>query len=139
MVDLGKGESFGFLGFDFRRVLSRWGPWRPLYTPQRKKRTALLRTLRDIFHRYRAQPVSEVVQRINPILRGWVTYFTIGQSSRCFSIVYHWVDMKIQRHWLRTRQRLGVGWRWWRTLRLSRQVGVFLDYRVRPYRAAAPA
>ena len=139
VVDLRNGESFGFLGFDFRRVLSRWGRWRPLYTPQCKKRTALLRQLRDIFHRYRAQPVRQVVQRINPILRGWVTYFAIGQSSRCFSIVCSWVDMKIQRHWLRTRQRSGFGWRRWRTLRLSRKVGVFLDYHVQPYRAAAPA
>ena len=49
VVDLRNGESFGFLGFDFRRVRSRWGRWRPLYTPQRTKRTALLRTLRDIF------------------------------------------------------------------------------------------
>ena len=136
-VDLGKGESFGFLGFDFRRVLSRWGRWRPLYTPQRKKCTALLRRLRDIFHRYRAQPVREVVHRINPILRGWVRYFAIGQSSRCFSYVCTWVDMKIQRHWLRTRQRPGFGWRRWRWLRLSRAVGVFLDYDVRPYRPAA--
>ena len=30
VVDLRKGESFGFLGFDFRRVRSRWGRWRPL-------------------------------------------------------------------------------------------------------------
>ena len=139
VVDLRKGESFGFLGFDFRRVLSRWGRWRPLYTPQRKKRTALLRTLRDVFHRYRAQPVQEVVQRINPILRGWVNYFAMGQSSRCFAFVCQWVDMKIQRHWLRVRQRPGFGWRRWRKLQLSRAVGVFLDYRVRPYRAAAPA
>ena len=28
----------------------------------------------------------------------------------------------------RTRQRSGFGWRRWRTLRLSRKVGVFLDY-----------
>jgi RNA-directed DNA polymerase len=31
IVDLGKGESFGFLGFEFRRVRSRKGAWRPRY------------------------------------------------------------------------------------------------------------
>ena len=96
--------------------------------------------LRDIFYRFWSQPVSQVVQRINPILRGWVTYFAIGHSSRSFSYVCSWVDMKIQRHWLRARQRPGFGWRRWRWLRLSRAVGVFLDYRdyrVRPYRPAA--
>ena len=71
-VDLVKGESFGFLGFDVRRVRSRWGRWGPLYTPQLKKRTALLRTSRDVFHRYRSQPVSWVVQRTSsPAITSW--------------------------------------------------------------------
>ena len=43
-VDLSQGESFGFLGFDFRRVRSRRGVWRANYTPKLKKRTALLRS-----------------------------------------------------------------------------------------------
>jgi RNA-directed DNA polymerase len=29
VVDLGEGGSFGFLGFEFRRVRSRKGAWRP--------------------------------------------------------------------------------------------------------------
>ena len=33
-VDLSQGESFGFLGFDFRRVRSRRGVWRANYTPK---------------------------------------------------------------------------------------------------------
>ena len=42
MVNLCKGESFGFLGFEFRRIRSRVGRWRPMYQPQGKKRTARL-------------------------------------------------------------------------------------------------
>ena len=34
IVDLSRGESFGFLGFDFRRVRSLRGRWRPQYTPK---------------------------------------------------------------------------------------------------------
>ena len=139
VVDLCQGASFGFLGFDIRRVRSRWGRWRPLYTPQLQKRTALLRKLRDIFHRYRSQPVSWVVRRINPILRGWVTYFAVGQSSRCFSYISNWVEVKLRRHWLRNRKRRGFGWYRWRWLQVSRMVGVFLDYRVRRYRPAVAA
>jgi RNA-directed DNA polymerase len=30
-VDLSQGESFGFLGFDFRRMRSRRGVWRANY------------------------------------------------------------------------------------------------------------
>ena len=51
-VDLRRGESFGFLGFDFRRVRSLRGVWRAHYTPKLKKRTALLRKLKDVFRRH---------------------------------------------------------------------------------------
>ena len=60
-VDLKRGDSFGFLGFDFWRVRSRLGRWMPLYRPQTKKRTALLRQLKVLFRRLRSQPVSRVV------------------------------------------------------------------------------
>ena len=57
-VDLGRGGSFGFLGFDFRRIRSRRGAWRANYTPQLKKRTALQRKLKDVFRRHQSQPVD---------------------------------------------------------------------------------
>ena len=72
MVDLRKQGSFGFLGFDFRRIRSLKGVWRPQYTPKLKKRTAVLAKLRDIFRRHASQPVGRVIEMINPILRGWV-------------------------------------------------------------------
>jgi hypothetical protein len=52
-VDLKPGESFGFLGFAFRRIHSRSGRWLPLRTPRPKARTALLRKLKPIFRRHR--------------------------------------------------------------------------------------
>jgi RNA-directed DNA polymerase len=61
IVDLGRGESFGFLGFDFRRIRSRRGAWRVQYTPKLKKRTALLRKLKGVFRRYRSQRVERVI------------------------------------------------------------------------------
>jgi RNA-directed DNA polymerase len=51
LANLAKGDSFGFLGFEFRRILSLKGAWRPNYTPRLKKRTALLAKLRDVFRR----------------------------------------------------------------------------------------
>jgi RNA-directed DNA polymerase len=55
MVDLGRGESFGFLGFDFRYLCSLRGVMRPHYTPKLKKRTALLRELKEVFRRHRSR------------------------------------------------------------------------------------
>lgn len=129
-MDLAKGESFGFLGFDFRRVRTHSGKWRAHYAPQMKKRTALLRRLKDIFRRYISQPIDRVIDLINPILRGWVAYFAIGDSSRCFGYVQDWVEKKIRRHLMRARKRKGFGWKRWSRRWLYDTLGLFGRYRV---------
>jgi len=129
LVDLAKGDSFTFLGFEFRRILSRKGAWRPNYTPKLKKRTALLGKLRDVFRRFASQPVGRVIELINPILRGWVNYFAVGHSSRCFSFVKDWVEKKIRRHLMRARKRNGFGWQRWSRPWLYGELGLFnLNY-----------
>src|SRR5262244_3935899 len=140
IVDLGRGERFGFLGFDFRRIRSRRGAWRAHYTPQLKKRTALLRKLKDVFRRYQSQPASRVVQLINPVLRGWVNYFAVGHSSECFSFIKDWVEKKVRRHMLRARKRKGFGWTRWSRPWLYETLQLFDSYRVRrPPPKVAPA
>ena len=129
-VDLAQGEGFGFLGFAFRRIRSRAGRWMPLCTPKGKKRTALLGKLKEIFRNSRSQPVGRVVEQINPILRGWVTYFAAGHSSRCFSYIRNWVEQKIRRHLARARQRQGFGWKRWSRDWLYDTLGLFSEYRV---------
>jgi RNA-directed DNA polymerase len=136
IVDLGQGESFGFLGFEFRRVRSRKGAWRPRYTPKRKKRTALLDKLKGIFRRFQSQPVGRVVALINPILRGWVQYFAVGDASRCFGFIKDWVEKKVRRHLMRARGRRGFGWNRWSRRWLYDHLGLFDGYRVcRPPKA----
>ena len=79
MVDLERGESFGFLGFDFRYLRSLRGAMRPHYTPKLKKRTALMRELKEVARNDRAalqerleagdplaRPVEEIEERALP-------------------------------------------------------------------------
>ena len=139
-VDLGRGESFGFLGFEFRRIRSRRGVWRAHYTPKLTKRTALLRKLKDVFRRHQSQPVDRVVKLINPMLRGWVNYFAVGHSSECFSFIKDWVEKKVRRHMSRARKRKGFGWKRWSRQWLYETLGLFNGYRVRrPAPKVAPA
>jgi RNA-directed DNA polymerase len=130
MVDLSKGETFSFLGFEFRRILSRNQKWRAHYAPKLKKRTALFAKLREIFRRYSSQPAGRVIELINPILRGWVNYFAVGHSSRCFSMVKDWVEKKVRRHLMRARKRRGFGWKRWSSEWLYGTLGLFNAYRV---------
>jgi len=140
IVDLTRGESFGFLGFDFRRILSFRRMWRAHYAPKLKKRTALLQKLKEVFRRHQSQSVDRVVSLINPILRGWVNYFAVGDSSRCFSYIQDWVEKKIRRHLMRSRKRKGFGWQRWNRQWLYDGLGLFKGYRVsRGAPKAAPA
>jgi RNA-directed DNA polymerase len=135
IVDLAKGETFGFLGFTIRRVLSRRGKWWLKLTPSVKQRTALLRKLKAEFRRQRSQPVGRVIDVINPILRGWVNYFGVGNSSECFAFVKEWVEKKVRRHLMRARNRPGFGWQRWSRAWIYTTLGLFNGYRV-SYRRA---
>ncbi len=131
IVDLGRGESFGFLGFDFRYLRGMSGKWRPHYTPKLKKRTALLRALKDVFRRHRSQPIDRVISLVNPVIRGWVNYFAVGHSSECFSFIKDWVEKKVRRHMAQARKRQGFGWKRWNRRWIYDTLGLFDGYRVR--------
>ena len=113
----------------------------PLVMPQMKKRTELLRKLKGIFNRSRSQPLRGVIAQINPILRGWVNYFAIGNSSRCFSFIRLWVEKKIRRLLAKARQRRGFGWKRWSSRWLYDGLGLFSEYKVqwKPAMKASPA
>jgi hypothetical protein len=60
-VDLKQGESFGFLGFAFRRIRSRSGRWMPLRTPRpQDTHGALAQTQADL-----PTPSLGTAQRVN--------------------------------------------------------------------------
>ena len=124
MVALARGEQCSFLGFEFRRVRRRRGAWRAWYPPLLKKRTALLRKLKEIFRRYQSQPIERGVALMNPILRGWVRYFAVGDASRCCGLVKDWVEKKVRRHLRRARKRRGFGWKRWRRQWLYQRLGL---------------
>jgi RNA-directed DNA polymerase len=135
IVDLSRDETFSFLGFDYRRVKSRRGVWGVRATPRMKARTALLQKLKDVFRRHQSQPVDRVVYLINPILRGWVNYFRVGNSSECFGYIKDWLEKKIRRHLMYARNRRGFGWNRWSRAWFYDTLGLFNDYGVRYYQS----
>ena len=135
IVDLSRDETFSFLGFDYRRAKTRRGAWGVRVTPRMKARTALLRELKEVFRCHQSQPIDRVIYLINPILRGWVNYFRVGNSSECFGYVKDWLAKKIRRHLMRARKRRGFGWNRWSRAWLYDTLGLFNDYGVRHYRA----
>jgi hypothetical protein len=94
--------------------------------------------LRDDFRRCQSQQVGQVVALINPILSGWVNYFAVGHSSRCFGDVKDWVEKKVRRHTMRARKRRGFGWHRWSRRWLYENLGLFDGYQVRQAPKALP-
>jgi len=135
LVDLTRKDTFSFLGFVYRRVKTRKGKWAVVFIPKIKAQTTLLRKLKDIFARFVSQPVSRIIYLINPILRGWVNYFRIGHSSKCFGYVKGWVEKKIRRHLQRARKRHGFGWNRWSSAWLYNTLGLYNDYKIRYFYA----
>jgi len=126
-----KGVSFDFLGFTFRLKNWRIPKLGPLFMPKARARKSLLSKIKKIFRSLRSQPLEWIINSINPILRGWVNYFRIGNSAKCFSFVKWWVERKARRHLMRARLRKGFGWKRWNTEWFYQQSGLFNDYAVR--------
>jgi len=131
IVDLAKGESFSFLGFEFRQVRTLQGKLGVRIAPTSKARTALTQKLKEVFRRFNSQPIERVIEIINPILRGWANYFRIGNSSLCFGYVKDWAEKKVRRHLMKARQRKGFGWNRWSKNFIYQRLGLYADYKVR--------
>ena len=135
MVNTLKGEAFGFLGFDLRRVGKRNGEGHfILMTPKKKARKAVKAKVRDIIKGGGATPATEMVQRINATLAGWVNYFRVGNSSRAFSEVRDYVEMKVRTLLTRRKRRRksSVGWRRWSNEYLYGVLGLYWDWKIQP-------
>ncbi len=139
LADLVKGETFSFLGFDYRGCKTKSGKRGVRLTPRMKARTKLLQSLKDVFRRRVSQPVEQIITLINPKLRGWANYFRIGHASRCFSYVRYWVERKVRRHLQRARNRWGFGWNRWSSEWLYKNLGLYNDYKIRYYRPESAA
>lgn len=120
---------FAFLGFEFRWVPStKTGRWYPCMTPRPKKITAVLQQVRDTLRTHRHLSVQAAVAQVNPILRGWVNYFRVGNSSQAFNKVQYHVERKVRRFAAKQRKRTGFGWKRWSSDIVYGSWGLFRDY-----------
>jgi group II intron reverse transcriptase/maturase len=132
-------ESFGFLGFDFRRVPKKGShEYFILMTPKKSARKAVKAKVRDIIRNSGATPAKEVVSKINKVLTGWVNYFRVGNSSRAFSEVRDYVEMKVRTLLTRRkrRQKRSIGWRRWSNEYLFDVLGLYWDWKIHPLKGA---
>ena len=135
VVDTLTGDSFGFLGFDLRRVLNReQSRHYILMTPKKKARSAIKAKIREIIRRGGSTPAKGLVKRLNATVAGWVRYFRVGNASRAFSEVRDYLEMKLRTLLTRRKRRrkTSVGWRRWSNEYLYDVLGLFWNWKVQP-------
>jgi len=130
VVDFGRGESFGFLGFDLREGRNRFGKRFVLRTPKKKKQSELLRRVGRIMKFSRHRKLPEVLERIRPVIMGWVNYFRVGNSCRVFDWLRFEIMRKIRRFVMKQKGRRGCGWKRWSNEAIYKKWGLVNDYRV---------
>jgi RNA-directed DNA polymerase len=90
-------EGFAFLGFEFRKAPGRMLLMWPREKACRNVRQRVRETVRSFPWN---EQVGVVIQKLNPILNGWCTYFRVGNSNRTFHKVDWTVRSELQL-WLR--------------------------------------
>jgi RNA-directed DNA polymerase len=112
-------EGLEFLGFRIQRQRKRGTNKRFVYTyPSKKALLAVCDKVRTLTKGPTNQSLAELLHRINPVLRGWASYFKHGVSKATFS----YLDTLAWRRvvgWLR-RKHHRTGWKWLRRRYLPR-------------------
>jgi RNA-directed DNA polymerase len=90
-------EGFNFLGFTVRRfrgvVLTR---------PQKEKVVRHLRAIHDYLRQHRQATPSQIIDGLNPVIRGWANYYRHGASKHAFHTADHHIQAKLWR-WAKRR------------------------------------
>ena len=130
IVDAGK-ESFDFLGFSFRKAPNRQKTKKVAYFwPSQKAEKAIREKVRKITNPKRPIKVEQVVAELNPVIRGWVNYFKIANSSKKFGKIRLYTANKVRKFMRRRRGKSGYGYKQYPEDYLYNKLGVYRDYRL---------
>jgi RNA-directed DNA polymerase len=102
-------EGFDFLGFHIQRRTKKGTARKVVYTyPSKKSLNAVTGKVRAVTKRSRHKTLADLLRQLNPILRGWCSYFRHGVSSATFGYLEHFTWWRVV-GWLRKRHR-GLNW-----------------------------
>ena len=124
-------ESFDFLGYSFRKALNRKKTKMVAYFwPSQKAERTIREKIRKITNSARPIKVEEIIKELNPVLRGWVNYFRIANSSRKFSKIRLYGASKVRKFMRRRRNKSGYGYKDYPDDYLYKRLGLYRDYRL---------
>jgi len=110
---VGIDEGFDFLGFRIQRQTKRGSNRAYVYTwPSKKALASIKAKVKTISRQGTNSPLSDLLRRLNPVLRGWTNYFRHGVSKATFAYLHQFTWERVV-GWLRTKHRR-ANWGWLR-------------------------
>lgn len=105
-----EGETFNYLGYTHRKVykvktnniiVSRndMADHRVLTYPKAIKFKEIKERIKDIIKKAKNKNASDLIKELNPVIRGWANYFSLGQSVRTLHNLDHQLYKRL-RVWL---------------------------------------
>ena len=133
-------EGFDFLGFHIRRSpapqTSHTG-YRLRITPSKHAVQEVRKKLRTLWCQSLGSEVGTVLNRLNPLIRGWASYFRVVAAGSTFRKLDTWMFHRALRYPKRTHPRKPWYWRktrsWGRCNRTRQDTWVFGDKRSGAY------
>jgi len=120
-------EGFDFLGFNIRHYeapqTSKSG-YKLLIKPSKESVKAIREKLREEWTRGLGSNAIALIERLNPIIRGWANYFRIGVAKAIFNKLDAWMFHRELRYASRTHPNKPWHWnqkRYWGRLNLARK------------------
>ena len=96
-------EGFDFLGFRIQRRRKRGTTKRAVYTyPSKKALASIVGRVRTLTLRSSHPTLAALLRQLNPVLRGWCTYFRHGVSKATFGYLDQYTWHRVVR-WIRKR------------------------------------
>ena len=96
-------EGFDFLGFHIQRRRKRGTDRRVVYTyPAKKALASIVGRVRALTRRSSHPTLAVLLRQLNPVLRGWCSYFRYGVSKATFGYLDQYTWHRVVR-WLRKR------------------------------------
>jgi RNA-directed DNA polymerase len=103
-------EGFDFLGFHIQRRTRKGTDKKTVYTyPSKKALLSVMAKVRTLTDRSRHLTLEALLRQLNPVLRGWCTYFRHGVSKATFGYLDAYVWRRVTA-WIRKRHP-GITWK----------------------------
>jgi RNA-directed DNA polymerase len=98
-------EGLDFLGWRIQRHRKRGTAEQHIYTyPAKKALKAVMARVKTICRQNNNEPLAVLLRQLNPVLRGWATYFRAGVSASTFQYLSKYAWQRVM-GWIRRKHR----------------------------------